>query len=87
MPPHPRNRPALEAALSRDTRRPGDHGWRSGNREPWLFLFGGGSWLPVEVLAWWEDDHGRTVVQVEYHAELSTWNGTYLFAAGKCREG
>lgn len=85
MPPSPRSRPDLEVALSRDTRRPGDHGWRSGNREPWEFLFGDGEWRPVEVLAWWIDDHGQNVVQVEFRAELSTWNGAYVVDPGKVR--
>jgi hypothetical protein len=86
MPPHPRNRPALKTALSSDTRRPGDHGWRPGRREPWMALFGDGQWRTVEVLAWWEDDLGRSVVQIEWFAELSTWGGSFVVEPGKLRD-
>lgn len=87
MPPSPRNSPALEVALSTGTKRPGDHGWRDGNRERRLLLFGDGQWHPVRVLAWWVDDHGREVVQAEWFAELSTWHGSYVADPERMREG
>jgi hypothetical protein len=87
MPPSPRNSPALEVALSRDTRRPGDHGWRAGNREPWEFLFGSGEWRDVTVRAWWADDRGREVVQVSWHAEMDTWRGEFIVDRERMREG
>ena len=88
MPPHPRNRPALEVALPGDARRPGDHGWRDGKREPWLFLFGEGpdDWRPVTVRAWWTDDLGRSVVSVEWHAEMDTHQGWFLADREKMRD-
>ena len=44
MPPFdPKLRPALEAALSRDTKRPGDHGWhRDASEAGWEMIFGDG---------------------------------------------
>jgi hypothetical protein len=84
MPPRdPRLRPALERAL------PGDSGIFDGYRDdnsPWRFLFGDGEWHPVSVRAWWTDRHGRTVVQVEWHAAGSTWEESYLFDEEKARE-
>jgi hypothetical protein len=75
MPPlSSRDRPALEVALSRDARRPGDHGWHSDTSQTgWEMLFGDGAWHAVDVCAWWTDDHGREVVQVYWYAEYSTW--------------
>jgi hypothetical protein len=87
MPPSPRNSPALKVALSRDTKRAGDHGWQDGKRERRLLLFGDGAWHPVEVLAWWTDDHGRQVVQVEWHAELDTFGESFLADPERMREG
>jgi hypothetical protein len=88
MPPSPRNSPALEVALSRDTRRPGDHGWHRDESETgWEMIFGDRRWHQVDVRAWWTDDRGRQVVQIEWHAELSTWGETYLANLEKMREG
>ena len=88
MPPSPRNSPALEVALSRDTRRPGDHGWHRDESETgWEFLFGDHAWHRVDVRAWWTDDRGRDVVQIYWHAEMDTFGGTYLTNPQKMREG
>jgi hypothetical protein len=86
MPPHPRNRPALEVARPGDTTRR-DTGWhRDESPTGWEFLFGDGKWHWVDVRAWWFDDRGRKVVQVVWHAEHSTWDETYLFEPEKGRE-
>ena len=87
MPPSPRNSPALEVASPRDTSAGRDHRWRPGNRDRWEFKFGDGEWRPARVLAWWVDDHGRQVVQVEWFAELSTWQETYVADPERMREG
>ena len=88
MPPSPRNSPALEVARPGDTTAGLDHGWHRDDSETgWEFLFGDRQWRPVDVRAWWTDDRGRSVVQVEWHAELSTWGGTYLANPEKMREG
>ena len=51
-----------------------------------MALFGDGQWRAVEVLAWWEDDLGREIVMVEWRAEESTWNETYLVDRAKLRD-
>lgn len=85
MPPRdPKQCPALERALPADS--PGrDPGHRDDN-SPWLFLFGSGEWHPVSVRGWWTDRHGRQVVQVEWHADGSTWEESYLAEPEKMRE-
>src|ERR1700733_1071044 len=87
MPPSPRNSPALEVALSRDTTRR-DTGWhRDESKTGWEFLFGDGQWRPVDVRAWWTEDGWRDVVQIYWTAEHSTWSGSFLFDPEKMREG
>ena len=89
--PHPDNRPALAPALPGDTSPGRDHGWRDGNRHRWLFLFGDGfdDWRPVTVRAWWADDSGREVVQVEWWdaRAMTTRGGDFLVNPAKIREG
>jgi hypothetical protein len=88
MPPSPRNRPALEVARSRDSRRPGDHGWHRDESETgWEMMFGDGGWRLVDVRAWWTDDRGRDVVQIYWAAELSTWTGEFVADVQKMQEG
>jgi hypothetical protein len=86
MPPRdPRLCPALEVARPVDP--PGrDPGCRDGGNSPRLFLFGDGEWHRVSVRAWWHDRYGRQVVQVEFHADGSTYEETYLAEAEKMRE-
>lgn len=86
MPPSPRNRPALKIAKPGDTTRR-ETGWhRDESDSGWEMLFGDGRWRLVDVRAWWEDDRGRLVVQVEFFAELSTWGETYLANPERMRE-
>lgn len=86
MPPSPRNSPALEAAKPGDTTRR-DTGWHRDESETgWEMLFGDGEWHPVDVRAWWTDDRGRDVVQIEWRAELSTFGGSFLADPEKMRE-
>lgn len=86
MPPSPRNSPALEVARPGDTTRR-DTGWHRDTSETgWEMLFGDGGWRLVDVRAWWADDRGRSVVQIEWTAEMSTWGGSYLFDPEKARE-
>lgn len=86
MPPSPRNSPALTTARPGDTTRR-DTGWhRDESATGWEFLFGDHEWRPVDVRARWTDDRGREVVQIEWHAEHSTWDETYLFEPEKGRE-
>ena len=69
------------------TRR--DTGWHRDESETgWEMLFGSSpaDWRPVDVRAWWTDDHGRSVAQIEWHAEMSTWTGEFLAAADLMRE-
>jgi hypothetical protein len=76
--------PALERAL------PGDSGIFDGYRDdqsPWRFLFGDGEWGLVSVRAWWNDRHGRQVVQVEWSADGSTWGESYIVDRGRMRDG
>ncbi len=85
MPPRdPRLCPALDRAMPADdvpgTARVPE--WP----ERWLVLFGSGEWHPVRVRAWWTDRHGRRVVQVEWHADGSTWEGSYLADPDRMRE-
>jgi hypothetical protein len=88
MRPRPRDRPSLEIASPGDTTGLG-HGWRDGHRHRWEMLFGDGRWRPVAVRAWWSDDRGRLVVQVEWwdEAGMTTRGGTYLVDRQKMREG
>lgn len=85
MPPRdPKDRPALDRALPADS--PGrDPGYRSDN-SPWEFVFGDGEWHPVTVIAWWTDRHRRQVVQVEWHAEGSTWEESFVANPERMRE-
>jgi hypothetical protein len=85
MPPRdPRLCPALERALPADS--PGhDSGYRS-DQSPWMFLFGDGEWHPVSARAWWTDRDGRGVVQIEWHADGSTWEETYLVDHARMQE-
>jgi hypothetical protein len=86
VPPSPRNSPALGVAKPGDTTRR-DTGWHRDDSETgWVMLFGDGQWHPVDVRAWWADDRGRQVVQVAWHAEMSTWIEAYLFDPAKARE-
>jgi hypothetical protein len=88
MPPHPRNRPALEVARPGDTTAGRDHGWHRDTSETgWEMIFGDRHWHPVDARAWWTDDRGRRVVQIYWHAELDTFGESYLFDAEKAREG
>lgn len=86
MPPRdPRLCPALERALPADS--PGrDPGWRDGLGLPWRFLFGDHEWHPVSVRGWWTDRRGREVVQVEWHADGSTWEETYIVDWSRMQE-
>jgi hypothetical protein len=87
MPPSPRNRPALEVAKPGDTTRR-DGGWHRDESETgWEALFGDGQWHPVDVRAWWEDDRGRAVVQLYWHAEMDTFGEAFLFDPERVREG
>jgi hypothetical protein len=88
MPPSPRNSPALTPTESRDTTRE-NIGWhRDESPTGWEMLFGDGEWHSVDVRAWWLDDRGRQVVQIEWFAELTTWGGTFLAdIPGRMREG
>jgi hypothetical protein len=79
----PRECPALEEALPVDDVPDGT--WRA-DGSPLEVLFGDGSWRLVTVVARWEDRHGRTVVQIEWHAAGTTWGGEYVAAAGQLRE-
>lgn len=85
MPPRdPRLCPALEVARPGDS--PGhDPGYRS-DLSPWLFLFGDGGWHQATVRAWWHDRHGREVVQVEWNAAGSAWEGAYVVDRDRMRE-
>ena len=90
MPPrYPRERPALETASPADSAPGRDHDWRDGFNHRWLMLFGDGEEHPVTVRAWWTDDRGREIVQVEFwDAErMTTRGGAYLFDPAKAREG
>lgn len=84
-----RDRPALETALPGDSASGLGHGWRDGHRHRWLILFGDGTEHPVSVLAWWADDRGREVVQIEYwdRGSMATREGTFLADRRKMREG
>ena len=85
MPPRdPRLCPALERALPGDS--PGRDPGRRPDNSPWLFLFGDHEWHRVTARAWWTDRHGREVVQVEWHADGSTFEETYLADPEKMRE-
>lgn len=86
MPPSPRNSPALEVARPGDTTRR-DTGWhRDDSATGWEMLFGDHEWHPVDVRAWWTDDCGREVVQIYWHAEMSTWYGSFLANRDRMRE-
>lgn len=88
MPPRdPKLCPDLERALPRDALEAGDPAaeYRR-DRSPWEFLFGDGEWHRVTVRSWRLDKLGRQVVQVEWRAESSTWEGSYLADAEKMRE-
>jgi hypothetical protein len=89
MPPDYRDQPDLEVASPRDSAPGRDHRWRDGHRHRWLFVFGDGREHPVTVRAWWTDDHGREVVQVEYwdRGSMATREGAYLVDREKMREG
>jgi hypothetical protein len=91
MPPHSRDRPALEPASPGDTTPGRDRGWRDGNRHRWLFLFGDGRWHPVTVRAWWRDDLGRLVVQIEWWdpspVNMGTRSGEFIADRERMREG
>lgn len=87
MPPSPRNRPTLKVAKPDDTTRR-ETGWhRDESDTGWEMLFGDGHWHPVDVRAWWTDDRGRSVVQIEWTAEMSTWGETYVVDQSKMKEG
>jgi len=85
MPPRdPRLCPALEVARPGDS--PGrDPGYRDGENAPWDFLFGDHEWHRVSVRAWWRDRLGREVVQIEWHADGSTWEESYVVNHGRMR--
>jgi hypothetical protein len=51
-----------------------------------MFLFGDGEWHPVSARAWWTDRHGRGVVQVEWHADGSTYEESYVVDRARMRE-
>ena len=52
-----------------------------------LVLFGDHEWHPVRALARWTDRQGREVVQLEWFADASTWQESYLVSAERMREG
>lgn len=84
MPPRdPRLCPALDRAL------PGDSGIFLGYRDdnsPWRFVFGDHEWHPVSVRAWWTDRYGRSVVQVEWHINGSTYEESFVVDRERMRE-
>ena len=84
MPPRdPKLCPSLERAL------PGDSGafleYRTDDA-PWRFMFGDNERHLVSVRAWWTDRYGRSVVQVEWHIDGSTYEESYLAEPEKMRE-
>lgn len=63
-----------------------DRAWRP-DSSPWEFLFGDGAWHLVRVTGWWLDKDGEQVVQIEWHADGSTWEESYLVDPVKLRRG
>jgi hypothetical protein len=86
MPPRdPKLCPALERALPRDS--PGrDPGRRDGLNLPWDLVFGDHEWHRVRARAWWTDRLGREVVEIEWHADGSTWGESYIVDRSRMRE-
>jgi hypothetical protein len=85
MPPRdPRECPALERALPASI--PGGSEYRRAGVIATV-LFGDGSWRDVLVKAWLRDDRGRWVMQIEWSAGAERWTETYVYVAGKVREG
>lgn len=61
-----------------------DSRWRQ-DHSPWHFLFGDGEWHWVQARAWWNDRHGRRIVQIEWYADGATWGEAYVAEADKMR--
>lgn len=86
--PHPYRRlnPALEEAVP-DSRGATDGSSVRTADDIWEMLFGDGQWRNVTALAWWQDRHGRWVVQVRYHVHgEGRFTGLYVADPAKMRE-
>lgn len=76
MKPAPWQRPALERAIPSDTNSRGQARTVS---DSWEVRFGGGTgWRHATAIAWWRDDTGRQVVQLDWAIGGEHWQDAFL---------